>query len=163
MKTVKIGKDKTIRKNCSLDINNKPIEVDYKEQVEIINQLYLGIEIEKHRKVVSELRKKMHSYKSQDERKNRYDINSFIKDEELYEKLVVSRLKCFYCREQVKVVYGYVRDDYQWTLDRINNDLGHSSENTVVCCLKCNLQRRVTNSDKFDFTKKLRIKRENHL
>ena len=76
---------------------------------------------------------------------------------------MVSKLRCFYCSKEVKVVYGYVRDDFQWTLDRIDNGIGHSSENTVISCLKCNLQRRVTDCKKFEFTKKLRIKRENYL
>ena len=40
-----------------------------------------------------------------------------------------------------------VRDEQQWTLDRIDNDKCHSDENTVISCLKCNLQRRVKNSD----------------
>ena len=28
----------------------------------------------------------------------------------------------------------------QWTLDRIDNNIGHSKENVVICCLKCNLK-----------------------
>ena len=27
-----------------------------------------------------------------------------------------------------------------WTLDRINNDLSHTNDNTCISCLKCNLQ-----------------------
>jgi hypothetical protein len=163
MKTVKLVKNKTIRTNFSLDNEKKPIEVEHKKQVDTVNKIYLGIDIEEHKNIISELRKKTNSYKTQDEKKDRYDISSFIKNEELYEKLVVSKLRCFYCSKEVKVVYGYVRDDFQWTLDRIDNGIGHSSENTVISCLKCNLQRRVTDCKKFEFTKKLRIKRENYL
>lgn len=163
MKTVKLVKNKTIRTNFSLDNEKNPIEVEHKKQVDTVNKIYLGIDIEEHKNIISELRKKTNSYKTQDEKKDRYDISSFIKNEELYEKLVISRLRCFYCSKEVKVVYGYVRDDFQWTLDRIDNGIGHSSENTVISCLKCNLQRRVTDCKKFEFTKKLRIKRENYL
>jgi len=163
MKTVKLVKNKTIRTNFSLDNEKNPIEVEHKKQVDTVNKIYLGIDIEEHKNIISELRKKTNSYKTQDEKKDRYDISSFIKNEELYEKLVVSKLRCFYCSKEVKVVYGYVRDDFQWTLDRIDNGIGHSSENTVISCLKCNLQRRVTDCKKFEFTKKLRIKRENYL
>lgn len=163
MKRVKLVKDKSIRRNFSLDNEKNPIEVEHKKQVDTVNKIYLGIDIEEHKNIISELRKKTNSYKTQDEKKDRYDISSFIKNEELYEKLVVSKLRCFYCSKEVKVVYGYVRDDFQWTLDRIDNGIGHSSVNTVISCLKCNLQRRVTDCKKFEFTKKLRIKRENYL
>lgn len=163
MKTISLGKVKQIRKNISLDEKNNPIETSYKAQIDIVNQIYLGTMINSHRKVISELRSKLNSYKSQDNKKGRYDVVSFITNEELYEKLVVSKLKCGYCRNEVKLIYYYVRDDFQWTLDRIDNNLGHSSENTIVCCLKCNLQRRLIDSKKFDFTKKLRIKKENDL
>ena len=72
-------------------------------------------------------------------------------------KLVASKLKCLYCKNQVRVFYSKLKDPEQWTLDRIDNDLPHTDDNTVVCCLKCNLQRRVTNADKFAFTKNLKI------
>ena len=55
------------------------------------------------------------------------------------------------------IFYNKVRDMEQWTLDRIDNDLNHSCENVVICCLRCNLQRRCQNKDKFLFTKQLRI------
>ncbi len=53
------------------------------------------------------------------------------------------------------IFFEKVRDENQWTLDRINNYDEHSNENTIICCLKCNLQRRRKNSDKFLFTKQL--------
>ena len=72
-------------------------------------------------------------------------------------KLVASKLKCFYCKNQVRLFYCKLKDPEQWTLDRINNDLPHTDDNTCICCLKCNLQRRVTDSKKFAFTKNLSI------
>mgnify|MGYP001227391045 CR=1 FL=1 len=181
MKKIFFGKPKTLRKGkheynytgVSLDCDNKECKMEentvgicdvnsYKQR-EIVNQIYLGVEIEKHKKLISELKKKINSYKTQDEKKDRYEPNTFITEEELHEKLVSSKLKCHYCRNDVKVIYTVVRDDLQWTLDRIDNSIGHSSENTVISCLKCNLDRRVTDAKKFEFTKKLRIKKKNNL
>ncbi len=50
-----------------------------------------------------------------------------------------------------------VREMKQWSLDRINNDLGHSCENVFISCLECNLKKRTKNSDSFLFTKQLKI------
>ena len=29
-----------------------------------------------------------------------------------------------------------------WTLDRIDNNIGHNRDNVVISCLACNLQKR---------------------
>ena len=55
------------------------------------------------------------------------------------------------------VLYENVRDPKQWSVDRINNDLGHNNDNYVLACLDCNLKRRCRSSDKFLFTKQLNI------
>ena len=73
------------------------------------------------------------------------------------EKLVISKLKCHYCLQNTHILYTRNRDETQWTLDRIDNNLCHSNENTVIACLKCNLQRRCQDAKKFTFTKQLRI------
>ena len=50
-----------------------------------------------------------------------------------------------------------MRDKHQWTLDRIDNSIGHNKENVVISCLECNLKRRTTEIDRFTFTKQLKI------
>jgi hypothetical protein len=69
-------------------------------------------------------------------------------------------MKCIYCSEEVFILYERVRETKQWTLDRINNDIGHNSGNLVIACLECNLKRRRTNKDAFMFTKNMVIVRE---
>ena len=113
--------------------------------------------MDKHKKIKSDLRKKLTSYKAQDIKKDRYLENELITEEELYEKLVASRLKCYYCSQEVKLIYNFVRDDSQWTLDRINNDIGHFNNNVVISCLKCNLQKRRRNDEHFKFAKQMKI------
>ena len=57
----------------------------------------------------------------------------------------------------MKIKYNNYRDKQQWTLDRIDNDLGHNNENVKIACLECNLKRRRINMEKFLFTKQLNI------
>ena len=73
------------------------------------------------------------------------------------EKLVISKLKCYYCRCNCLLMYDNVREKKQWTLDRIDNGLGHHNDNTVICCLECNLKKGTMNDEKFKFTKQLKI------
>ena len=165
----------------------------------LINRIYLG---ESERQTESnsesihitdlkrELQKKLNGYLSQDKRKGLTDI-SVITMDELIEKLVISRWKCCYCKESIKLLYKHNhlknpviesniirgsetesrivstgknnnhtdRDFKQWTLDRINNNLEHSNKNTVVACLKCNLDRRRKNFHAYTFTKNLSIQK----
>jgi hypothetical protein len=58
------------------------------------------------------------------------------------------------------ILYENVREPKQWTVDRINNDLGHNNDNFVLACLDCNLKRRCKSCDKFLFTKQLNIIRQ---
>jgi len=70
------------------------------------------------------------------------------------------KLCCHYCKDDMLILYENVREMKQWSLDRINNFLGHNVDNVVISCLKCNLNRRNLNSDKFLFTKQMTIVRK---
>ena len=142
-------------RDCMLDM---PLYVfEYNFQLQMINQLYLNlINIEYKKQCLREIDKKIASYKTQDMNKNKYEDNN-ISQEEVIEKLVASKLKCYYCKCKIQIFYLKVRDMEQWTLDRIDNDLPHETTNVIVACLKCNLHRRRQNKDKFLFTKQLKI------
>ena len=141
----------------SKEWSNIDILNDEKKQVEILNLLYLEQEYEGKKYVDKEINRKLNGYKNQDVKKEVYDDYYFIKKEELIEKLVVSKLKCYYCKKNCKLMYDNVREKMQWTLDRIDNDQGHNKDNVVICCLDCNLKKRTMNDDKFKFTKQMRI------
>ena len=87
------------------------------------------------------------------------ELGKLISFEDTITKLVSSKLLCHYCCKEVKVLFKNVREPSQWTLDRMDNDGCHSNENTIIACMKCNLERRVTDIGKFTFTKRLIIKR----
>ena len=128
---------------------------DYTYQLEMIINAFEKKNY--HEKVIveRELTAKINSYKSQDKKKDLHDVKNLITIEQVIEKLMKSKLKCCYCNCEILVLYNKVRDKRQWTLDRINNYDEHTKDNTVVCCLGCNLQRRRQNSEKFKFTKQL--------
>jgi hypothetical protein len=100
------------------------------------------------------------SYKQQDINKKRFNNVEFIEYGDIIELLIDCELKCHYCACEIFLLYTFVRETKQWTLDRINNDIGHNKANLVVACLECNLKRRRTNKDAFMFTKNLKIIRE---
>lgn len=138
--------------------------VDYEEpchevQVSLVNKYFMGHSDEMEKDVKREMTRKICGYKAQDIKKGIYNASLLVNVCDVLEKLVASKLRCHYCRNKVKVLFSGVRDPQQWTLDRTNNDLCHSNANTVVCCLKCNLERRVLDADKFTFTKQLKIKK----
>ena len=129
--------------------------VDNKEELIQINNMYFNKPSEND--LLKYLKKKLLGYKQQDIKKNKLDNDKFISLEKIVELLVISKLKCFYCKKNIKIQYTEKRDYNQWTLDRINNDLGHNKDNVKIACLECNLKRRRLNMDKFLFTKQLKI------
>jgi len=147
----------------------KEDEITYIQQVNVINKLYMDINTNTNTNtntknditsvIERELDRKLSGYKQQDIKKEIYNVHFFITYDDIVEMLVASKLKCHYCRSNMKIIYKLVRDNQQWSLDRIDNDYGHTKENTIICCLKCNLQRRCINKDKFEFTKKMTIVR----
>ena len=130
-------------------------------QIRMINKLYLGMneEIKYEKEFIREIEKKIASYKAQDINKNKY-LDNNINREQTIEKLVASKLCCYYCKCKLRIFYNIARDPQQWTLDRVDNDLPHENDNVIISCLKCNLQRRKLDKEKFLFTKQLKIVKE---
>lgn len=143
---------KDIKKN---EINDELLE--HNKQIEIINKLYLD-DISNDVKLITKfIKNKLNSYKQQDVKNNIYGEKYFINQDNVVEMLVKSKLRCFYCNNQIFLIYKEIKNKQQWTLDRINNDMGHNNNNVVISCLDCNLKRKNQNINKFLFTKKLNI------
>lgn len=132
-------------------------DIDMKKQIEYINRLYLDEEYEGKEYIKKEVQRKLRGYKNQDRKKDVFDKRYFISYDELLEKLVVSKLKCYYCRCECKLMYENIREKKQWTLDRLDNDQGHNRDNVVVSCLECNVKKGTMDDEKFKFAKQMRI------
>ena len=102
---------------------------------------------------------KLDGYKKQDVDKKKWDSSEFVDLMYVIDLLVESRLICFYCKEHVKILYKEVRDPKQWTLERIDNAIGHNRKNVEIACLSCNVRRRTMYFEKYRFTKQLRIEK----
>jgi len=103
------------------------------------------------------IKNKLASYRQQDILKKKYNEKEFVSYEEVIKLVNDCKLKCYYCNCEVYILYEIVREMKQWSLDRINNDIGHNIGNLVVACLECNLKRRRTNKEAFLFTQNLTI------
>ena len=134
-------------------------QYDHNKQVNILNNLYLENEIDNKKDIISILNKKIQGYKSQDKQKNVWSQDEFITQEQCIEALVGSKLHCHYCNSKILFLYDKVGEKKQWTLDRIDNNLGHNRDNVVISCLGCNLQKRRRGEEAFKFMKQMVIKK----
>ena len=106
--------------------------------------------------VYQQLKNKIHSYRSQDIEKHLFDEEHMVDLSGVLCKLENCNYKCYYCKETVSILYENVRDPNQWTLERINNKLGHIHENVVIACLSCNLRRKTMKPERYLLTKNIK-------
>lgn len=132
---------------------------DEQKQHNMLCQLYLNDEFDEKNVLLQAITKKLHGYKQQDSKHMIYSKHHFIHIDTTVQRLVESKLKCLYCEQKLMLFYKESKQDNQWTLDRIDNSMGHNTNNVVISCLECNLKRRNTDLDKFKYTKQLHIKK----
>jgi hypothetical protein len=109
-----------------------------------------------HRLFISQIKSKIYGYSYQDEAKHKLEKDTFIDISNVLQKLLNCKMECFYCKKPVKVLYEYVREDDQWTLERIDNKEGHNTNNVEIACLNCNLRRRTMYHERYIFTKQIK-------
>tara|TARA_B100000989_G_C19281166_1_gene360324 strand:- start:118 stop:627 length:510 start_codon:yes stop_codon:yes gene_type:complete len=169
MKSVKIigkrnvdsFKPKNERKRKILDkLSEKNILIK-ENQHKLVKRLCANEDFSGNIFVKKELERKIKSYRAQDIKKNKLNEEKLIKMDECIDKLVLSKMKCYYCTEDMLLVYENVREPKQWTLDRIDNSKGHITQNVVISCLDCNLKRRTMSDKKFKFSKQMKIIKKN--
>ena len=161
MKTINLKKPLEVRKKTLTDISNCSTIADtienHQSQIGLINKLFLDETFSEKNVLLRVIKSKISGYRQQDIEKEIFNESSIITLDQTVEKLVESKLKCLYCNCNMKLFYKNQREPTQWTLDRKNNNLDHSNENTVISCLKCNLERRRRNMKDFKFSKQLSI------
>jgi hypothetical protein len=105
--------------------------------------------------VIQQITQKVSSYKYQDQLKGLYDETAFANSPHYIITLLYRcELNCFYCQNKTQVIYERVCEPSQWTLERIDNNLGHNVDNICIACLKCNIGRRTMHQKRYLFTKK---------
>jgi hypothetical protein len=145
--------------------NKKRVQQLDFNQMECIENIYINnADIITNNEYIKEmtkvLKQKFSSYKSQDKQSHKFDPSQHITYEQMIEKIYVSKLKCYYCCCDLSIIYNRKRLKSQWTLERLNNNLGHYDTNTCICCLDCNLKRRTENHEYFKKSKQIIIKLE---
>jgi hypothetical protein len=135
------------------------------KQLELVKTFLIeeaGKEEEYYSIVKQQIFNKIAGYRSQDVIKKKFNETLFIDYKTVVSELYNCGMLCCYCKCQLALLYELVREQKQWTLDRINNELGHNVGNVVVACLECNLKRRNTSKESFAFTKQLTVTRESY-
>jgi len=161
MKRIEINSKRDNRKLSKNVISAIGNNKTFSEQRIILNRIYLEDEyLENSDVYLSELKKKWNSYRQQDKKHGIFHDDFFIGFETMIKKLVSSKMQCYYCTCNCLFLYEDSYDDTQWTLDRIDNNKGHTDNNTVICCLKCNLSRGNIHHDRFIESKKISIVRK---
>ena len=134
--------------------------VNWKEDLDALEVLNELKEIKRKNKlqgdcqlVYKELSGKRSSYMHQDKKKEHYDKERFIKIDEIIEKILNCEGKCFYCKQNVQIIYENVREPLQWSLERLSNEEGHNVNNVEISCLSCNLRRKTMHFERYKFTK----------
>jgi hypothetical protein len=128
------------------------------KQLEVLRRLIADDPALEERKFfIKEIKAKLAGYARQDVANGIHDLSAIISLDATIELLLINKLRCAYCRECCELIYKDVMAPRQWTLDRVDNEQGHSGGNVVLACLACNLQRRTMDAERFKFGKQLRI------
>lgn len=138
-----------------------PSDYENEKQMDCIHNLqdnYIKLENEYMCNLMQQqIQKKIQGYRTQDIQKRLYDQGKFVCFTDVLKLMIDSQNVCYYCKNDVYVLYEIVREPKQWTLERLDNNLGHNTDNVVIACLSCNLSRKTMYHERFAFTKQLNI------
>jgi len=149
--------------------NFTEMELSQEKQKEYIQELYDNLlskkdadtesGTEETKMILRQMNQKIYGYKCQDIQKGIYDETEFIDILTIVEKIIACESLCYYCKKPFSILYEYVREPMQWTVERIDNAYGHNKTNVEIACLSCNLHRRTMYHERYSFTKQLVIEK----
>jgi len=162
-KTVKTQKEKQKRQITTTNKwNFTPEELSSPYQWSLLQNIKTKDEKKREKRehcdfIIRQINQKIYGYKAQDIEKDKLNEEKLVNIDNVLELMIQCENKCYYCKETVNVLYEYVREPKQWTLDRLDNDYGHNNDNVVISCLSCNLRRKTMHPERYVFTKQLNI------
>jgi hypothetical protein len=149
-------KKRMITAHRKWDFDETTLNPEY--QTNIVRELIDDLEnnsVESTQFIKQLIHTKIHSYGAQDKEKGIYNDAELVTYKNVLELFKMSDMKCYYCKESTLILYEHVRDPKQWTLERMNNRLGHNRGNVSIACLQCYLRRRTMHSNRYLQTKEL--------
>jgi hypothetical protein len=87
------------------------------------------------------LRRKLYEYRAQDRQGGKHVKTKAITAEEVVAMVAKAKGKCAHCRRAVSFEKNPKMQGDGFTLDRKNDDFGHTAANCVVSCLECNVKK----------------------
>ena len=105
--------------------------------------------------ILKQIKSKINGYTGQDRTKNLLNKDELVNVKDILNLFRSSNMICYYCKEETQIMYEYVREPKQWTLERLDNSVGHNRNNVVISCLRCNVRRRCMKPEKYIQTKEL--------
>ena len=91
--------------------NLNPLLFEHNFQIKCINNIYADISFQYNDLFYKEIKKKINGYKSQDKKKfihDDYNNINLISFDDIIEKLVASKLSCYYCSKKIFVIYKWM-------------------------------------------------------
>ena len=153
----KTPKNRAITQTDMWNITEEDMQPD--AQLTYIRQLVNNenVDVNPCQVILKHVTQKIAGYKAQDIKKSLYEPDQIVDVHYALKTLVNAENICYYCKKPVQVLYEKAREPTQWSLDRIDNSIGHNKENVVIACLQCNVGRKTMHQGRYEFTKQLVI------
>jgi len=153
----KTPKNRAITQTDMWNITEEDMQPD--AQLTYIRQLVNNenVDVNPCQVILKHVTQKIAGYRAQDIKKSLYEPDQIVDVHYALKTLENAENICYYCKKPVQVLYEKAREPTQWSLDRIDNSIGHNKENVVIACLQCNVGRKTMHQGRYEFTKQLVI------
>ena len=133
----KLTQEKQVHKRKNLE-NMNVKDYSHDLQKEIISTLATETSNKDFKQLffLKEIKNKISSYKQQDITKKMLNEEEVVSLQYVIDLLNQCQLKCCYCSQNIYILYEHVRENMQWTLDRIDNKKGHNEGNVIIAFLQ---------------------------